>query len=58
MHGAIEQAILREKRIKRWRRAWKVRLIEMANPDWDDLFDELRLHGIDLTPRPIPRLPK
>ena len=31
-------AIEREKRLKRWRRAWKVRLIEAANPDWIDLY--------------------
>ena len=34
----IQEAILREKRIKKWRRAWKVELIEKANPDWTDLF--------------------
>ncbi|MBD8890559.1 GIY-YIG nuclease family protein [Roseibium litorale] len=32
-----EQAIRREKQIKRWRRAWKVRLIEENNPNWTDL---------------------
>ena len=30
-----------EKRIKRWRRAWKFALIENANPDWRDLFDDI-----------------
>ena len=34
----IESAILREKRLKKWNRAWKIRLIEEANPNWDDLF--------------------
>src|SRR5262245_34339643 len=34
----IENAIRREKRLKKWNRAWKVRLIEEANPNWDDLF--------------------
>jgi putative endonuclease len=34
-------AILREKQIKKWRRAWKIALIEKANPDWDDLFDSI-----------------
>ena len=38
MHGDMEAAILREKRIKKWRRAWKLELIEKANPDWTDLF--------------------
>ena len=37
----IEQAILREKRIKRWRRAWKISLIESINPQWRDLYDDL-----------------
>ncbi len=40
-HDDIEQAILREKRIKRWRRAWKLTLIETANPGWRDLYPEL-----------------
>ena len=40
-HDDIEQAILREKKLKRWRRAWKLDLIEKDNPDWRDLFDEL-----------------
>ena len=34
----IEQAILREKRLKTWNRAWKVRLIEEKNPNWIDLY--------------------
>ena len=34
-------AILRGKRIKKWRRAWEVRLIEQGNPRWDDLFSGL-----------------
>ena len=37
----IEDCIVHEKRIKRWRRDWKFALIEKANPDWDDLFDKL-----------------
>ncbi len=39
--GAIEAAILREKAIKRWRRAWKLALIETQNPQWRDLWDEV-----------------
>jgi putative endonuclease len=31
----------RERNIKHWRRAWKVRLILKDNPDWDDLYDRL-----------------
>ncbi len=34
----IGLAIVEEKRIKRWRRAWKVRLIEEMNPDWRELY--------------------
>jgi len=31
------EAILREKRLKRWKRGWKIRLIESSNPDWSEL---------------------
>ncbi len=37
----IEDAIAREKAMKKWLRAWKIDLIEQANPDWLDLFDTL-----------------
>jgi putative endonuclease len=40
-HGRIETAIQRETSIKRWRRAWKLALIETDNPRWLDLFDKL-----------------
>ena len=40
-HEDIREAIRREKTIKTWRRAWKVRLIHESNPDWDDLFETL-----------------
>ncbi len=33
----MEAAITREKQLKKWNRDWKLRLIEQANPDWDDL---------------------
>ncbi len=36
-HGNVEQAILRERRIKKWRRAWKLEMIEKGNPGWRDL---------------------
>ncbi len=39
----MEAAILREKRLKKWRRAWKLELIEQHNPHWRDLYDELAL---------------
>ena len=38
----IEDAIAREKRMKKWRRAWKVELIEKDNPDRKDLYDDLK----------------
>ncbi len=40
-HDDIEAAIRKEKQIKRWRRTWKLRLIEETNPCWRDLWDDL-----------------
>ncbi len=37
----IESAIRREKRLKKWLRAWKVALIEKTNPEWRDLWPEV-----------------
>lgn len=37
-HADIGEAITREKSLKRWRRAWKLKLIEDMNPTWDDLY--------------------
>ena len=37
----IDHAIRREKSLKKWRRAWKIRLIEENNPDWNDLYASL-----------------
>ncbi len=37
----MENAIKREKVLKKWHRAWKIRLIEKTNPDWLDLYDEI-----------------
>ena len=39
--GTMEAAITREKAIKEWKRAWKIRLIEESNPDWLDLYPGL-----------------
>ncbi|AGH97541.1 GIY-YIG nuclease family protein [Micavibrio aeruginosavorus] len=36
-----EKAILREKRVKKWNRNWKLELIQKTNPDWTDLYDTL-----------------
>lgn len=37
----IEAAIVREKQLKKWNRAWKIRLIEERNPYWNDLFETI-----------------
>jgi putative endonuclease len=37
MHGDVNDAIAREKQIKGWNRAWKLRLIEKSNSGWNDL---------------------
>ena len=37
----IENAIRREKRLKKWNRAWKIRLIEETNPNWADLYPSI-----------------
>ena len=39
--GTMEAAIVREKQIKKWRRAWKVELIEKTNPYWRDLWADI-----------------
>ncbi len=49
MHDTMETAILREKRLKTWRRDWKLNLIEASNPAWVDLAIGL---GFDPTTRP------
>ncbi|WP_165394477.1 MULTISPECIES: GIY-YIG nuclease family protein [Pseudoxanthomonas] len=41
LHGTMESAILREKQIKKWNRAWKLRLIQEGNPQWLDLWDSI-----------------
>jgi putative endonuclease len=39
--SSIEEAIYREKQLKGWSRAKKIKLIENLNPEWEDLFDKL-----------------
>lgn len=39
--GDMVSAIAREKQLKKWNRAWKIRLIENENPEWKDLYDGL-----------------
>ncbi len=41
VYDDIRDAIIREKRLKKWDRAWKLRLIEGVNPTWDDLYERL-----------------
>ena len=40
-HDGMESSITREKRIKKWRRHWKIELIEALNPNWHDLYPTL-----------------
>ena len=44
-HARIVDAIAREKQLKKWRRAWKLELIEAANPGWPDLYDRVAHSG-------------
>ena len=37
----VNEAITREKQLKKWNRKWKMELIEKANPQWKDLYDDL-----------------
>ncbi|HEX7229874.1 MAG TPA: GIY-YIG nuclease family protein [Candidatus Binatia bacterium] len=41
LHRDMTEAITREKQLKRWNRAWKLKLIEKHNPDWKDLWEVL-----------------
>ena len=41
MHASMAEAIQREKQLKKWNRAWKLALIEEANPQWHDLWPEI-----------------
>ncbi len=43
--GNVESALTREKQLKEWQRRWKIRLIEKDNPEWNDLYEELRTDG-------------
>ena len=40
-HPSMEAAITRERRLKKWHRAWKINLIQHANPSWRDLYPEI-----------------
>ncbi len=41
LHQTMENAITREKKVKKWNRKWKLDLIEKENPDWIDLYDKI-----------------
>ncbi len=48
-HMTMDEAIKRESQLKKWRRLWKIRLIEQVNPTWSDMFDDeagIREHGV------------
>ncbi len=40
-HGDVNEAIKREKQIKRWNREWKIEMIEKMNSEWRDLYQEI-----------------
>ena len=46
-HATMDEAIAREKRIKKWNRAWKLQLIEKDNPDWRDLAEDSGFEPLD-----------
>ena len=41
IHDSSDSAINREKQIKKWKRAWKLELIEKENPEWVDLYESI-----------------
>ena len=41
LHSSMYQAIIREKQLKKWKRSWKIKLIEGTNNQWDDLYLKL-----------------
>jgi len=53
LHATMGDAITREKRLKKWERLWKLRLIEEANPEWADLWPQIL--GVESAGSPPPR---
>ena len=51
LHDTMDSAITREKALKKWKREWKLRLIESGNPDWSDLWPNII--GADVESHPI-----
>jgi len=54
VHETMESAILREKRIKRWPRAWKYDLIHETNPTWRDLAEDFGFNPLPVDGRRVP----
>jgi len=46
-YATVQEAIVREKRIKKWNRAWKLELIEKSNPEWHDLAEGFGFESLD-----------
>ena len=42
-HTSLEAAFVRERQIKKWKRAWEIQLIEADNPNWIDLYSSIAL---------------
>ncbi|MDP8997995.1 MAG: GIY-YIG nuclease family protein [Pseudomonadota bacterium] len=55
-HHTMEDAIRREKQLKKWKRDWKIRIIEEMNPDWLDLHDKIDALATLVSPKagPLP----
>ena len=51
LHPTMEGAIIREKQIKKWNRAWKLRLIQSENPRWMDLWSSISGESVAMDPR-------
>ncbi|MXP09103.1 GIY-YIG nuclease family protein [Pseudoblastomonas halimionae] len=47
VHATMETAIQREKRLKKWERDWKRRLVEDGNPEWRDLAEDVGFNNLD-----------
>ena len=53
-HHSMESAIKREKQLKKWNRAWKIRIIEELNFEWNDLHDEIDYQSTLVALKEIP----
>ena len=43
LHESREAALVRERRLKKWNRAWKLQIIERMNPSWSDLYEHISI---------------